>query len=164
MSLLVDQRFPEGTCSQGLRSTQVDTWRFKSIQIFCFKIDWNYNFVGLLHHPFWLYLVSALLGITFLLVIKTTLFGLGSLTRVQYPKCAYGPYSYLIKSDLKWCINLSRSFFLYSHQWQKDLVTRNTYMHCENHISYSYKLSSNIIFVYGRRQWRRNSFPDSSSS
>ena len=30
-----------------------------------FKIDWNYDFVGLLHHPFWLKLVSALWGITF---------------------------------------------------------------------------------------------------
>ena len=33
-----------------------------------------------------------------------------SLTRVQYPKCAYGPYQ--IDSDLEWCIHLSRSLFL----------------------------------------------------
>ena len=31
--------------------------------------------------------------------------------RVKYPKCAYGPYG--IKYDLKWCIHLSRSLFLY---------------------------------------------------
>ena len=30
--------------------------------------------------------------------------------RVQYPKCAYGPYCE-IKSVLKWCIHLSRSLF-----------------------------------------------------
>ena len=30
-----------------------------------FKIDWNCNFVGLLHHPFWFQLVLALLVITF---------------------------------------------------------------------------------------------------
>ena len=39
------------------------------------------------------------------------MFGLGSLTRVQYPKCAYDPFL-LIKSE--WYIHLSRSLFLYS--------------------------------------------------
>ena len=29
------------------------------------------------------------------LTFETTLFGLGSLTRVQYPKCVYGPYCLL---------------------------------------------------------------------
>ena len=34
---------------------------FEEHQIFpCFKIDWNCNCVGLLHHPFWLQLVLAL--------------------------------------------------------------------------------------------------------
>ena len=32
------------------------------------SIDWNCNFVGLLHHPFWLHLVLALLGQYFLLL------------------------------------------------------------------------------------------------
>ena len=63
MSLLVDQRVPEGTYSQVLRSTSVDLYRFESIKIFCVKIDRkNCNFVGLLHHPFWFKLLSALLG------------------------------------------------------------------------------------------------------
>ena len=61
MSLLVDQGVPEGICSQVLRSTLVE--RFESIKFFVFKIHCNCNFVGLLHHPFWLYLVLALLGI-----------------------------------------------------------------------------------------------------
>ena len=56
---------PEGTCSQVFRITSIDSKRFESITIFCVKIDRNYNFVGLLHHSFWLYLVSALLGIFF---------------------------------------------------------------------------------------------------
>ena len=30
---------------------------FESIKIFGVEIDWNRNFVGLLHHPFWLQLV-----------------------------------------------------------------------------------------------------------
>ena len=35
----------------------------------------------------------------------------GSLMRVQYPKCAYGPYRF-IQSDLKRCIHLSRCLYL----------------------------------------------------
>ena len=54
VSLLVDQGVPEGTCSQVVRSTSVSSWRFESIKIVRVKIDWNRNFVGLLHHPFWL--------------------------------------------------------------------------------------------------------------
>ena len=44
------------------RSTVDFAWfvAFESIKIFCVKIDWTYNFVGLLRHPFWLLLVSAL--------------------------------------------------------------------------------------------------------
>ena len=38
-------------------------WRASKFSVF--KIEWNCNFVGLLHHPFWLQLVKALLGITF---------------------------------------------------------------------------------------------------
>ena len=37
-------------------------------QNFPYKIDWNCNFVGLLHHPFWLQLVLALSGQHFLLL------------------------------------------------------------------------------------------------
>ena len=35
-------------------------WRESKFSVF--KIDWNCNFVGLLHHPFWLQLVLALFG------------------------------------------------------------------------------------------------------
>ena len=51
----------------------------------------NCNFVGLLHHSFWLQLVFGTFGSTFS-TFETTLFGEGSLMRVQYPKYAYGPY------------------------------------------------------------------------
>ena len=47
-------------CSQVLRSTSVDSWRFESIKIDRGKIDRNCNFVGLLHYHF-----SALFGIIF---------------------------------------------------------------------------------------------------
>ena len=62
VSLLVDQGVPKGTCNQVLRSTSVDLSRFESIKIFCVKIDRNCNFVGLLHHPVWLKLLSAVFG------------------------------------------------------------------------------------------------------
>ena len=34
----------------------------RAFKFFRVKIDWNCNFVGLLHHPFWLHLVLALSG------------------------------------------------------------------------------------------------------
>ena len=37
---------------------------FESIKISVYEIHWNCNIVGLLHHPFWLYLVLAIFGIT----------------------------------------------------------------------------------------------------
>ena len=47
--------------------------------------------MGSLHHPFWLQLVLTLFG-QYFPFFETTLFGQGFLMRVQYPKCAYGPY------------------------------------------------------------------------
>ena len=52
VSLLVDQRVPEGTCSQVLRSTSVDSKRFESINIFRVEIYWNCKFCGLFTIPF----------------------------------------------------------------------------------------------------------------
>ena len=46
VSLLVDQRVPEGTWSQILRSTSVDSKRFQSFKNFLVEIYCNYNFVG----------------------------------------------------------------------------------------------------------------------
>ena len=59
--------------------------KFSVLKFFC-----NCNFVGLLHHPFWLQFVSGLKWYLFF-TFQSTLFTLGSLMRVQYPKCAYGP-------------------------------------------------------------------------
>ena len=72
--LLVDQWVPEGTCSQVVQSTSLDSKRFESIRILLVKIDWNCNFVGLLHHPFWLQLVKTLSGQHFP-TFETILFG-----------------------------------------------------------------------------------------
>ena len=72
-------------------------------QIFrVFKINSNCNFVGLLHHPFWLYLVMARWGIHFqlfyFLLLRMTDEG-------SVPDMCIWSIS-LIKSDLKWCIHL----------------------------------------------------------
>ena len=65
--------------------------------------------MGLLHHPFWLQLVFAFWGNNFQLLnplwLKIT--DEGSLPEIRI-------WSILLnKSDLKWCILLSRSHFLY---------------------------------------------------
>ena len=58
MSLLdFSPRLPLGTFS-------ILLVEFESIIIFRIKIDWNCNFVGLLHYPFWLKLDLALSGTT----------------------------------------------------------------------------------------------------
>ena len=80
VSLLVDQTVQEDTCSQDLWSNSVDYKRFVRV-----NIDWNCNFVGLLHHAVWLQLILALFRHRFS-TFRTTLLGL--LMRVQYPKCA----------------------------------------------------------------------------
>ena len=59
VSLLVDQWVHEGTCSQVLRSTSVDSWSFESIKIFHVKIDWNCNLVGLFKN--WMFNFVSLL-------------------------------------------------------------------------------------------------------
>ena len=74
------------------------------------KINWNCNFVGLLHHPFWLQLVLALSDHHFQLssyLVWPRITDEGSLPEMRIWSIM------LIKSDLKWCIHLSRSLFLY---------------------------------------------------
>ena len=39
-------------CSNVLQTTSVDSLHFESIKLFSVKIDWNCNFVDLLHQPF----------------------------------------------------------------------------------------------------------------
>ena len=65
VSLLVDQRVPEGTCSQVLRSTSVDSKRFESINIFRVQIYWNCNFWGLFTIGFGLSLFLHFCDISF---------------------------------------------------------------------------------------------------
>ena len=129
VSLLVDQSPPRAIvatfygrlwliCSESVEIVRVywvDVTAGGPVNIECFrvKIYWNCNFVGLLHHQFWLQLVLALswhhfqtFGINFVWLMI--------IDEVSVPKCAYRPYC-LLKSDLKWCIHLSRGLFLYSN-------------------------------------------------
>ena len=111
VSLLVDQWVPEGTCSQVLRSTSVDSWRLRASKYTVFKIDWNCNFVGLLHHPFWLQLVLALFGYYFSTFYTTCLakdHWRGFSTRNAHMIHIVNLFR------LKWCIHLSRSLYLNS--------------------------------------------------
>ena len=62
VSLPVEQLVPDGTCSQVLRSTSVDSYLLRASKFFLVKIVWNCNCVGLLHHPFWLQLFLERLG------------------------------------------------------------------------------------------------------
>ena len=64
---------------------------------------------GLLHHPIWLYLVLALLGITVHLLNYIVWIRITDEGRIPEMRI----WSILlIKSDLKWCIHLSRRLFL----------------------------------------------------
>ena len=81
--------------------------------------DINFNFVGLLHHPFWIHLVYALSGIHFQLLNPHCLtkdHWWGTVPEMRIWSIL------LIHSDLKWCIHLSRSLFLYikqQRQWDR---------------------------------------------
>ena len=88
VSLLVDQWVPEGISNQVLRSTSVDfsVWEhqnFPCSKLIEIVILWVYYTI-----PFGFRLFRHFWDITF----RLTVFGKGSLMRVQYPKCAYGPY------------------------------------------------------------------------
>ena len=84
-------------------------WRTSSFSVF--KIDWNCNFMGLLHHPFWLQLVFwHFLVITFQLFILHVWLRItdeGSVPEMRIWSIM------LIGSDLEWCIKLGRGLFLY---------------------------------------------------
>ena len=89
-------------------------WRWGWIEsppyIIILIIDRNCNFVGLLHHPFWLKLLSALFGIIFQLFnsfLWLRITDEGSIPEMRIWSIL------LIKSDLKWCLHLSRSLYLY---------------------------------------------------
>ena len=77
-----------------------------------FKIDWNCNSVGLLHHPFWLRLVFRhFWGINFQPFLNYFVW-LRITDEGSVPEMRIWSIL-LIKPDLEWCIHLSRSLFLY---------------------------------------------------
>ena len=107
VSLLVDQWVPRGTCSQVLRSTSVDSYclrasKFSVIKLFEIVILWVYYTI-----PFGFSLFWHVWDISFQLLklLRTT--DEGSVPEMRIWSIL------LIKSDLKWCIHLSRSLFLY---------------------------------------------------
>ena len=65
-------------------------------------------------HPFWIQLVLALLAHHFS-TFETSIFCQGSLTRVQYPKCAYDPYCYSnpIENSVFIIVEVSSIYFNY---------------------------------------------------
>ena len=78
-------------------------------KIFRIKIDWNCNFVGLLHHPFWLQLVMTLSGNHFQLLNPHGLakdHWWGFITQNTH-------MIQIVNSDFKWCIHFSRSLYYY---------------------------------------------------
>ena len=114
MSLLVDQESPRAHVAKfysRLRLT-CSVWRASKFSVF--KIDLNCNSVGLLHHPFWLRLVfRRFWGINFQPFVNYFVWPRitdeGSVPEMRIWSIL------LIRSDLKWCIHLSRSLFLYSN-------------------------------------------------
>ena len=112
MSLLVDQRVPEGTCNQVLRSTSVNSWRFEIIEIFVSKlieivILWVYYTI-----PFGFSLFLALLGRHFP-SFETTPFWLRITEEGLVPEKRIWSILF-IKSDLKWCIHHSSNLFIFA--------------------------------------------------
>ena len=110
VSLQVDQRVPDGKCSQVLRSTSVDSKRLRASKFTVIKIDWNCNFVGLLHLPFLLQLVLTFLVHHFQPFLNYFVWqritNVGSLPEMRTWSILF------IKSNLKLCVHLSRSLFL----------------------------------------------------
>ena len=79
-------------------------------RVFRIKINRNCNFVGLLHHPFWLQRIWALSDHCLQHLnyfVWSRINDEGSLPEMRIWSI------FFIKSDLKWCIHLSRSLFLY---------------------------------------------------
>ena len=68
--------------------------------------------MGLLHHPVWLQLIFGTFGTSFYNFWNYSLFWLRVTDEVSVPEMRILSIL-LIKSDLKWCLHLSRSLFLY---------------------------------------------------
>ena len=148
VSLLVDQRVPEGTCSQVLRSTSVDSWRLESIKIFRIKVDGNCNFVGLFHHPFWLQLVLG--------TFETSIFNFFKvLCLAKDHWWGFVPEMriwsiLLIQFDLKRCIRHSRSLFLYFNYLVS--VTAGVPESPRGHMKPSSKIDFGWFIAFGEQQ------------
>ena len=116
VSLLVDQWVPEGTCSQVLRSTSVDSWGLRAskssvIKLFEIVILWVYYTIPFGFSLFWHVWDISFQLLKLLLWLRTT--DEGSVPEMRIWSIL------LIKSDLKWCIHLGRSLFLYLNRVTK---------------------------------------------
>ena len=107
---LVDQWVPEGTCSQVLWSTSIDSYRlrastFSVLKLFEIVILWVYYTIPFGFSLFWFVHDISYQFLKILFWLRIT--GEGSIPEMRIWSIL------LIKSDLKWCIHLSRTLFLY---------------------------------------------------
>ena len=141
MSLLVDQWVPEGTCSQVLRSTSVDSWRLRASKFSVLKlieivILWVYYTI-----PFGLSLFWYVWDISFQLLkihLWLRITDEGSVPEMRIWSIL------LIKSDLKWCIHLNRSLFLYSLAG----ILRLTCYTCSQYLKFASIIHTTDIQIY----------------
>ena len=130
-----------------LLSTSIDSYSFESIKI-CLNINWNCNFVDLLHHPFWLQLVFSLLEHHF------QLFQLLCLAKDHWwefsTRNAHMVHIVNINPDLKWCIHLDRRLFLYC----KDTYSKSNYT-AEDIITMLQFLVDNIFVLFAGKMSNR---------
>ena len=98
--------------------------------------------MGLLHHPFWLKLLSAHSGhyfFNYFLWLRITDEG-------SIPEMRIWPIL-LIKSDLKWCIHLSRSLYLYFIlMTSRPILRLDRWRICFSHMTWV-RIPFMIIFV-----------------
>ena len=105
-----DQGFPEGTRSQVLRSTSVDSQRLRASKLSVLKLTeimifWIYYTI-----LFGFSVISHFFRITYQLLNYYVLLRITDEGSVPEMRTWY---ILLIKSDLKWCMNLSSSLFSY---------------------------------------------------
>ena len=85
-TVLTDYYFLQCCNYKELQEIQKKLFMFERINIF--RVLYNYNFWGSLHHPFWLTPILAYVLVQ-IESFHNNLYLKVKLTRVQYPKCAY---------------------------------------------------------------------------
>ena len=110
VSLLVDQKVPEGTYSQVLRSTSIDSYRLRASTFSVFKIGWFCTFLVYYTILFGLSLCRYFRATTFQLLdyfVWQRITDEGSVPGMRIRSIL------LIQSGWKWCTRLSKLLFSY---------------------------------------------------